>query len=110
MLFRSHTPKDETVRLHIGDAFDIVGERKRTDVKIDMGRHVITESFEIRVRNHKNEPVDVLVKETLYRWNNWEITESNQKWAKYDSNTVHFPVKVDKDGEQVVTYTVKYTW
>jgi hypothetical protein len=105
-----HTPKDETVKLHIGDAFDIVGERKRTDVKIDMGRHIIIESFEIRVRNHKTEPVDVLVKETLYRWNNWEITESNQKWAKYDSNTIHFPVKVDKDGEQVIAYTVKYTW
>jgi len=105
-----HTPKDETVKLHIGDAFDIVGERKRTDYHVDMGRHVITESFEIRVRNHKTEPVEVLVKETLYRWNNWEITDSNQKWTKYDSNTIHFPVKVDKDGEQVITYTVKYTW
>lgn len=105
-----HTPKDETVKLHIGDAFDIVGERKRTDYKGDMGRHVITESFEIRVRNHKDEPVEVLVKETLYRWNNWEITESNQKWTKYDSNTIHFPVKVDKDGEQVITYNVRYTW
>jgi len=105
-----HTPKDETVKLHIGDAFDIVGERKRTNFKIDVSGHVITESFEIRVRNHKTEPVEVLVKETLYRWNNWEITESNQKWTKYDSSTIHFPVKVDKDGEQVVTYTVKYTW
>lgn len=105
-----HTPKDETVKLHIGDAFDIVGERKRTDFKVDTGRHVMTESFEIRVRNHKTEPVEVLVKETLYRWNNWEIVESNQKWTKYDSNTIHFPVKVDKDGETVVTYTVKYTW
>ncbi|MGD1018486.1 MAG: DUF4139 domain-containing protein [Verrucomicrobiia bacterium] len=105
-----HTPKDETVRLHIGDAFDIVGERKRTNFSIDANGHVITESFEIRVRNHKTEPVEVLVKETLYRWSNWEIVESNQKWTKYDSNTIHFPVKVDKDGEQVVTYTVKYTW
>ncbi len=105
-----HTPKDETVKLHIGDAFDIVGERKRTDYKVDTGRHIITESFEIRIRNHKDEPVEVLVKETLYRWNNWEITEANQKWTKYDSNTIHFPVKVDKDGEQVITYTVRYTW
>lgn len=105
-----HTPKDETVKLHIGDAFDIVGERKRTNFSIDASSHIITESFEIRVRNHKAEPVEVLVKETLYRWNNWEITESNQKWTKYDSNTIHFPVRVDKDGEQVVTYTVKYTW
>ena len=105
-----HTPKDETVKLHIGDAFDIVGERKRTNFSIDASSHIITESFEIRVRNHKTEPVEVLVKETLYRWNNWEITESNQKWTKHDSNTIHFPLKVDKDGEQVVTYTVKYTW
>jgi hypothetical protein len=105
-----HTPKDETVKLHIGDAFDIVGERKRTNYHVDAAGHVITESFEIHVRNHKTEPVEVLVKETLYRWNNWEITDSNQKWMKYDSNTIHFPVKVDKDGEQVITYTVKYTW
>lgn len=105
-----HTPKDETVKLHIGDAFDVVGERKRTNFSVDVSGHVITESFEIRVRNHKAEPVEVLVKETLYRWSNWEIVESNQKWTKYDSNTIHFPVKVDKDGEQVVTYTVKYTW
>ncbi len=105
-----HTPKDETIKLHIGDAFDIVGERKRTDYKIDASRHIITESFEIHIRNHKTEPVEVLVKETLYRWNNWEITESNQKWTKYDANTIHFPVKVDKDGEQVITYTVRYTW
>lgn len=105
-----HTPKDETIKLHIGDAFDIVGERKRTDFHVDASSHVITESFEIRVRNHKTEPVEVLVKETLYRWNNWEITESNQKWTKYDANTIHFPVKVEKDGEQVITYTVRYTW
>jgi hypothetical protein len=105
-----HTPKDETIKLHIGDAFDVVGERKRTDYHVDSGRHVITESFEIRVRNHKTEPVDVLVKETLYRWNNWEITASSHKWTKFDSDTIHFPVTVAKDGEQIVTYTVRYTW
>ena len=105
-----HTPKDETVKLHIGDAFDIVGERKRTDFHVDTGGHVMTESFEIRVRNHKTEAVDVLVKEPLYRWNNWEITQASAKWTKYDSSTIHFPVTVAKDGEQVVTYTVRYTW
>ena len=44
-----HTPKDETVKLHIGDAFDIVGERKRTDFHVDTSGHVMTESFEIHV-------------------------------------------------------------
>ncbi len=105
-----HTPKDETVRLRIGDVFDIVGERKRTDFHVDTSGHVMTESFEIRVRNHKTEPVDVLVKEPLYRWNNWEITAASAKWTKYDSSTIHFPVTVAKDGEQVITYTVRYTW
>lgn len=105
-----HTPKDEEIKLHIGDAFDIVGERKRTNFNIDSGRKMITESFEIRVRNHKQEGVEVLVKETLYRWSNWEITESSHKFTKYDSQTIHFPVKVEKDGETVITYTVRYTW
>ena len=105
-----HTPKDETVKLHIGDAFDIVGERKRTGFHVDTSGHVMIESFEIRIRNHKTEPVDVLVKEPLYRWNNWEITQASAKWTKYDSSTIHFPVTVAKDGEQVITYTVRYTW
>ena len=105
-----HTPKDETIRLHIGDAFDVVGERKRTNFRVDTSGHVMTESFEIKIRNHKDEPVAVLVKEVLYRWSNWEITESNQKWTKYDANTIHFDVAVPKDGEQVITYTVRYTW
>lgn len=105
-----HTPKDETIKLHLGDAFDVAGERKRTNFNVDTGRKVMTESFEIRIRNHKDEAVEVLVKETLYRWNSWEITESSQKCDKYDANTIHFPVKVAKDGEQVITYTVRYTW
>jgi hypothetical protein len=105
-----HTPKDETLRLKVGDAFDVVGERKRTDFKIDTGGKTMTESFQIRIRNHKDEPVDVLVKEVLYRWSNWEITEASQKWTKYDAQTIHFNVAVPKDGETVVSYTVRYTW
>ncbi len=105
-----HTPKDEKIRVTTGDAFDIVGERKRTNFTVNSNRNVATESFEIKVRNHKDTPVEVVVKETLYRWNQWEITESSDKWVKEDSNTVHFPVTVEKDGEKVITYTVKYTW
>lgn len=105
-----HTPKDETIRLHVGDAFDIVGERKRTSYEVDTSRHVITESFEIRLRNHKDVPVEVLVKETLYRWSNWEIIKASDEHDKYDANTVHFRVKVGKDRERVIRYTVRYTW
>jgi hypothetical protein len=105
-----HTPKDEKIRLHIGDAFDIVGERRRVDFHVDSGRKTMRESFEIRVRNHKDDDVEVLVKEVLYRWSNWEITEASHTYKKYDAQTIHFPVQVKEDGEQVITYTVRYTW
>lgn len=105
-----HTPKNEKIRMTTGNAFDIVGERKRTNFTANSDRNVATESFEIKVRNHKDAAVEVVVKETLYRWNQWEITESSEKFIKEDSNTIHFPVTIDKDGEKVLTYTVKYTW
>lgn len=105
-----HTPKDEPVRLKLGNAFDILGERKQTDFKCDSSARWIVESFEIRVRNHKDEDVDVIVKENLYRWVNWEIQTESSGHVKQDSRTVHFPIKVPKNGETTVTYTVKYTW
>jgi hypothetical protein len=94
--------------VRIGSSFDLTGERKQTDFTQD--GHVITESFEIKLRNHKKEPVKVLVKENLYRWNQWEITASNEKFEKHDSRTIHIPVEVKPDEEKTVTYTVKYTW
>ena len=105
-----HTPRDERIKLHVGDAFDLVGERKRTGLRVDTARHLMTESFEVRVRNHKEEAVKVQVKETLYRWSTWEITQSSHSYEKKDANTIHFPVQVGQDGEEIVTYTVRYTW
>jgi hypothetical protein len=54
--------------------------------------------------------VDVIVQEVLYRWSNWEITKKSSDYKKQDSRMVHFPITIPKDGEGVVTYTVKYTW
>jgi hypothetical protein len=54
--------------------------------------------------------VEVLVRESLYRWSNWTILSSSQPHAKKDATTIEFPVKVPKDGEAVVTYRVRYTW
>jgi len=105
-----HTPKDEDVMIKLGSAFDIVGERRQTDFHADYNGHVITESFEIKLRNHKTEPVHVIVKENLYRWVNWEITACSDKWEKQDYRTIHIPVDVPVDGEKTVTYSVKYTW
>jgi hypothetical protein len=105
-----HTPKDEKVRLKVGDAFDVVGERKQTGFECNFDQKWIRESVEIRLRNHRAEPVEVLVAERMYRWVNWIIETKSQDFAKKDSTLVHFPVTVPKDGETVLTYTVKYTW
>lgn len=105
-----HTPKDEKVRVKMGEAFDIVGERKRTDYSSDSSRHRFEETFEIRLRNHKDSSVTVNVVEHLYRWTNWKITSSSIPYTKKDAQTVEFPVTVAKDGETVLTYTVKYSW
>jgi hypothetical protein len=105
-----HTPRDETVRIYTGNAFDLAGERKRTDYIIDNNRHLANESFEIRIRNHKKEAVAVRVVEHLYRWKNWEISEKTDAFDKTDSQTIEFPVTVPPDGEKVITYTARYTW
>ena len=105
-----HTPKNETVQLKLGSAFDVVGERRQVDFKVDSNRNTMTEEIEVKIRNRKDEPVRVIVKENLYRWTNWKITRANQAYEKQDSRTIHFPVSVAADGEAVVRYTVRYTW
>src|SRR5438270_10924773 len=54
-----HTPKDETLRVFTGNAFDLVGERRRTNVKVDSYNHWLDESIEFKLRNHKTEPVEI---------------------------------------------------
>jgi hypothetical protein len=105
-----HTPKDEKVLLKMGSAFDVVGERKQTNFAVDVRAHWIDESFEIKVRNHKEEDIEVIVKENLFRWHNWEVKEKSHNFEKIDSRTIHFPIKVAKDGEVTLTYTVHYSW
>jgi len=105
-----HTPRDETIRAFTGSAFDIKGERRRKDYRIDMGNRWLDESFEIKLRNHKKEAVEVRVVEHLYRALNWEITEKSTTYLKTDSQTMEFRVQVAPDSEKVVTYTAHYTW
>ena len=105
-----HTPKDEELRLYLGNAFDIVGERAQVDFKTFPSGRTVEETMRIKVRNHKNEAVEVLVYEHPWRWNQWDITKSSTKWEKVDQSTLKFPVKIEKDEEKVVTYTIRYTW
>jgi hypothetical protein len=105
-----HTPKDERVLIKLGSAFDVVGERRQLAFHIDTSRRTMTETIEVRLRNHKEEPVTVEVKENLYRWVNWEITDKTHAYRKEDARTVVFPLDVPADGEQVLRYTVRYSW
>ncbi len=105
-----HTPKDETIRVYTGNAFDVVGERKRTDYHVDSSQHWMDETFEIRIRNHKKDPVDVRAVEHLYRWTNWKIAQQSSEFNKKNAQTIEFPVTVAPNAEKVITYTVHYSW
>ncbi|MGD9402979.1 MAG: DUF4139 domain-containing protein [bacterium] len=99
-----HTPKDEDVKVYVGDAFDIVAERKRTNYDRVSDR-VVVESYEIRVRNHKDEAIEVVVSEHIY--GDWSIRESSHEYEKKKADLVEFVLPVGVDGETILTYTVR---
>jgi hypothetical protein len=132
-----HTPRNETIRVTTGNAFDLVGERRQTDYKMDLACNYgvmtidpatglplsksaatnsqasgpwIDESFEIKLRNRKQEAVEFRVVEHLSRWNNWEITADSDDFRKTDAQTIEFRVPVKPDEERTITYTVHYSW
>jgi hypothetical protein len=105
-----HMAANERIKIFIGNAFDIVGERKQTDFVYDRKGKWITETVEIKLSNQKSEQVTVEVHEGLYRYANWKITDSTEKHLKADSKTVHFEVKLNPKEKKTLTYTVKYHW
>src|SRR5258708_7161000 len=105
-----HTPRNEPVRVYTGNSFDLTGERRRIDYKLDRNKHTVDESFEIKVRNHKKEAVDVRVVEHLYRWLTWDVPTHSDTFKKTDSKTIEFPVTVAPDEEKTITYTAHYSW
>jgi hypothetical protein len=106
-----HTPRNETVRVTTGNAFDLVGERKQTDFKVDTGDKWMNETFEIKLRNRKKtDAVEIRVVEHLYRWSNWTVTAKSDEFTKKDAQTIEFRIPVKPDEEKIVTYTVHYSW
>lgn len=104
-----HTPQDETIRLYTGNAFDLVGERKRIDFKKEGSS--VEETFEIKIRNRKeNEAVEIRVVEHLYRWSNWEIRENSDTYLKTDAQTIEFRIPLKPGEERVVKYAAHYSW
>jgi hypothetical protein len=105
-----HTPRDEKVRVKLGSAFDVVGQRKQLDFRSDSRARWMEEEIEVQLRNHKDEDVEVQVREFLFRWSNWNILSSSQPYTKDDARTISFAVKVPKNADRTVRYRVRYSW
>jgi hypothetical protein len=100
-----HTPKDEDVRVKVGDAFDIVAERKQTDYKVVVTGHMYEYAYEIKIRNHKEGPITVVVNEPI--GGDWEMVSSTFKAEKTAAFAAQFQVPVAKDGEATLAYRVR---
>ncbi|HXQ27066.1 MAG TPA: DUF4139 domain-containing protein [Candidatus Acidoferrales bacterium] len=103
----THTPKDETLRIYVGNAFDVVCERKQTDFK-KLASNLYELEYEITLRNHKDGPVTVEVREPI--GGDWDIVNSNFKWTKLDATTIGFTIPVVKDGTSTLDYRVRVKW
>jgi hypothetical protein len=104
-----HTPKDEKITIKMGDAFDVVGERKQLDYKIlsrNASQRFDTEQeWQITLRNHKDREVEVEVVEPIP--GDWQMVSASEKYIKSEANTVKFIVKLKKDEEKIINYRVK---
>jgi hypothetical protein len=99
-----HTPKDEDLRILLGNAFDIVGERIQTDHQ-QVSNVVFVDSYEIKLRNHKTEAVTIKVVEP--HWGDWKVIKSDFPGKKKDAKTLEFEIEVPADGEKILHYTVQ---
>jgi hypothetical protein len=102
-----HTPKDEALKIYIGNAFDVVCERKQTDYK-KLSSNQAEMEYAITLRNHKDTAVTVEVREPV--GGDWQVVDSNFKAEKLDASTIGFHVPVDKDGAATLTYRVRVKW
>ena len=102
-----HTPKDETLNLKIGNAFDVVAERNQTDFEKIAGSTYEVE-FEITVRNHKAVPISVDVNEPV--GGTWRMLRSSHAWTKAAAWAAHFAVPVAVNGTAVLNYRVRVTY
>jgi hypothetical protein len=103
----NHTPKDERVSIHVGNAFDVVCERKQMDYK-KLAPNLSEMAYQITLRNHKDGPVTVEVREPI--GGDWEILNANYKPTKLDSSTIAFSIPLEKDGTATLDYRVRVKW
>ena len=102
-----HTPRDEKIRVKMGDAFDVVGDRKQMDWET-LGDCGAESEYEIELRNHKDGVESVEIVEPI--GGDWEILSSSHPAKKKDANTFSFTVEVPARGKTKVTYRVRVRW
>ncbi len=102
-----HTPKDETINLKIGNAFDVIAERKQTDFQ-KISSNVYDVEYEITLRNHKVAPITVEVNEPI--GGTWRMQRSSHEWTKTSAWAAQFMVPVAADQEAVLKYRVRVTY
>ena len=100
----AHTPKDEALNLHTGNAFDIVCERKQVDFK-RLSNSLYEMEFEITLRNHKDSAVTIEANEPI--GGDWDMLTASHKWTKTDASAARFEVPVAKDGTAVLRYRIR---
>jgi hypothetical protein len=104
-----HTPKNEHVRLHLGDSFDVTARKKQTDFQFDPGSGCATESsYEIALSNAKDVSQDVLVVEPIPA--QWNISKENVQHTKSSASTATWNVHVPANGSFTLTYTAHVNW
>jgi hypothetical protein len=96
-----HTPRNEDVRLGIGNAFDIIAEARKMDhTDLNQGERA---SYEVVLRNHKEQDdVEVTVEHNI--WGDWKVLSSNFDFTREDAGTIQFKVPVPADGEEKLTF------
>jgi len=102
-----HTPRDEKLRIKMGEAFDVVGDRKQMEWKA-LGTCVSESAWEISLRNHKDTPVEVEDYEPV--GGDWEIVSESMHHEKKDAHTFTFTPKIPARGEVKITYRVRIRW
>jgi len=103
--FIDHTPRNETIKLKIGDAFDIIAEERQVEHKKITNR-VYEQVFEIKLKNRKKE--DVVVEVEKYLGYNWEILNTTINYKKKNATTITFQVPIKENEETILTFKVRY--
>lgn len=103
-----HTPRDEKVKLYVGDAFDVVGEKTITDTK--QGSRWYQESVKIELRNHKDAAVTIRVREHNRRGGTWSVYNASTPFKDIDAMTKEFEINVAPHGTSQLTFTSDHRW